>query len=134
MTALRKAALRFRAAVHLDLYAAMLGCAPGEFLRVWPKLWRTIVRRAIEDVNDVLADKFPVLADGIPCSPRTGLTDAEAMRHARLYQIGWAYPLSQEGNRLAEQARLERERIRRRGMDRVREREAQKWRAAEAAE
>jgi hypothetical protein len=124
MTALRKAALRFRAAAHIDLMAAMLGCCPSELFVIWPKMPLSIARKAIRDIQAAERGEYPM----------DGLTDAERMQHARLYQTGWAYPISQEGNRRAEQARLERERIRERGMDRVRAREAARWRAAEAAE
>jgi hypothetical protein len=125
---IRKAAIRFRAAIHIDLAAARLGAEPRDYFLLYPNLRKSIARRAIQDVQAALTGEFP----------RDGLTDAEALQEARLWQFAWGQPTNQEGFRKSQEARLERARIRAKGMARVREREAGRLRGelinAEAAE
>src|ERR1700674_3794188 len=63
-----RAAIGWRAAVHVDLQAARLGCAPKDYFILYPRLRLSIARRAVADVHDALAGVFPA----------NGLTDAEA--------------------------------------------------------
>jgi len=118
---LTRAAILCRAAVHVDLQAARLGCAPGDYFTIYPRLRSSIARRAIADVRDVFAGAFPA----------NGLTDAEALQEARLWRAAWAQPIDERGNRRAETLRLAAARLRARGTARLRERATPLLQAAE---
>jgi hypothetical protein len=118
---LTRAAIFFRAAVHIDLQAARLGCAPRDYFTIYPRLRSSIARRAIADVRDALAGAFPA----------NGLTDAEALQEARLWRAAWAQPIDEQGNRRAETLRLAAARLRARGIARLRERATPLLQAAE---
>jgi len=116
-----RAAIFFRAAVHIDLAAARIGCAPGDYFTLYPRLRLSVARRAIADVRDALAGAFPA----------NGLTDAEALQEARLWRAAWAQPINEQGNRRAETLRLAAARLRAHGMARVRARTTPLLQAAE---
>jgi hypothetical protein len=116
-----RAAILCRAAVHIDLQAARLGCAPRDTFTLYPRLRLSVARRAITDVRDALAGAFPA----------NGLTDAEALQEARLWRAAWAQPINEQGNRRAETLRLAAARLRARGMARLRERATPLLQAAE---
>jgi hypothetical protein len=118
---LTRAAVHCRAAVHIDLAAARLGCAPRDYFTIYPRLRVSIARRAIADVRDALAGDFPA----------NGLTGAEALQEARLWRAAWTQPIDEQGNRRAETLRLAAARLRARGMARVRARAAPMQQAAE---
>jgi hypothetical protein len=116
-----RAFIVWRAAVHIDLAAARVGCAPSEYFVLFPSLWRSIARRAIADLRDFLAGDFPA----------NGLTDREALREASLWRAAWMQPLNDQGNRDADSLRLAAARLRERGIARVRERRTSMQQAAE---
>jgi hypothetical protein len=116
-----RAAIVCRAAVHIDLAAARLGCAPCDYLTLYPHLRSSVARRAIADVRDALSGLFPA----------NGLTDGEALQEARLWRAAWMQPLNEQGNRTAEALRLAAARLRARGTARLRERAMPMLQAAE---
>jgi len=114
LPALFRAMVCLRTAVLIDLGAARLAAHPSDYLKVHPRLGRAIVRHAIEDVRGVLAGRLL----------NSGMTDGEAMTEARLYAEIQAQPVTMRGNLRANHLRVEADRIRRRGIGRVRERGA----------